>query len=463
MLAVIAIVGRPNVGKSTLFNRITKSRDAIVADQPGMTRDRKYGEAVIDDKKIILVDTGGIGEEETGIDDCMTHQSLQAMQEATKIIFLVDAQAGLMPGDQTIAKHLRQLQKPIYVVVNKVDGFDEDLITHDFYQLGLGEPFPVSAEHKRGVSHLMEDIVADLPATPDTLTPESGIKFAIIGRPNVGKSTLTNRILGEERVIVFDEPGTTRDSIYIPFDRREKRYTVIDTAGVRRRARVNETVEKFSVIKTLQAISDANVVVVLLDAQAEVANQDLSLIGYALHAGKAMVIAINKWDNLDQEQRAHIKKELERKLTFVDFADMHFISALHGTCVGDLFQSIDVAYEAATKDLSTSALTRVLERAIFAHQPPLVGSRRVKLRYAHAGGKNPPLIVVHGNQVEVLPRSYKRYLENTFRKAFNLRGTPVRMQFNQGDNPFKDQHNILTPRQKLKRQRLMKHVKKSKR
>lgn len=460
MLPVIALVGRPNVGKSTLFNRLTRTRDAIVADLPGLTRDRQYGEGVVGERPYIVIDTGGIGEEDLSIDSLMTAQSKQAMLEADIILFMVDGRSGLTAADEMIAKHLRQIQKNTVLVVNKIDGVDADVAAGDFYALGLGEPACIAASQGRGVLQLIDSVLAELPEQePVEEEAISGIKLAVIGRPNVGKSTLVNRMLGEERVVVFDMPGTTRDSIYIPMERRGKHYTLIDTAGVRRRGRIDFAVEKFSVIKTLQSIEESNVVIMLMDATENLTDQDLHLLSFAINAGKSIVIAINKWDGLDTDQKDLIKREIDRRLGFADFADCHFISALHGTGVGDLFTSVDKAYASATRKISTPELNRILERAIQSHQPPLVQGRRIKLRYAHAGGQNPPIIVIHGNQVASLPDAYKRYLENTFRKALKMVGTPVRIQLKSGDNPFKDKKNQLTDSQIKKRRRLMQHVK----
>ena len=462
MLPVIVIIGRPNVGKSSLFNYLTKSRDALVMDQPGVTRDRLYGHGQYDNHHFIVVDTGGIGEDERVIDQLTEEQALLAIAEADVVLFLVDARSGLTSTDQAIYQRCREGSKKLFVAANKVDGLkNEDVAIADFYRLGVNKIYPISITHNYGIYSLLNDMFETIPAGEKP--PENpGIKFAIIGRPNVGKSTLVNRILGEDRVIVLDEPGTTRDSIYIPFTRRDKDYTVIDTAGIRRRRNVSETIEKFSVIKTLKAINEAHVVVILFNAQEEILNQDLSLLGFALHEGRAVVIAINKWDGLDAAKRDWIKREIDRKLTFVDFARMHFISALHGTGVGDLFDSIEEAYDSSNKEISTSELNRALESALKTHQPPLVKGRRVKLRYAHMGAHNPPTIIIHGNQVAHLPESYKRYLINYFRKTFNLIGTPMRLFCEQGENPFKDKKNELTDRQVRKRRRLKKFIQKNK-
>lgn len=483
MTPVIALVGRPNVGKSTLFNRLTRTRDALVADFPGLTRDRKYGRAEIKGHEYIVIDTGGIDGSEEGIEGSMAEQSLQAIEEADIVLFLVDARAGAMPADYAIAKHLRSRQKATFLVANKIDGIDADSAIADFYALGIGEIHPIAASHGRGVStlienvldpifHFDEDVVLseddeqnDLPESyDDSVLDETDelinqpIKVAIVGRPNVGKSTLTNRILGEDRVVVYDMPGTTRDSIYIPMTRDEREYVLIDTAGVRKRGKVTETIEKFSVIKTLQAIEDANVVILVIDAREGISDQDLSLLGFIINSGRSLVIAVNKWDGLSQDVKEQIKNTLDDRLDFIDFARLHFISALHGSGVGNLFDSIQEAYDCATRRVNTAMLTRIMQMAQDDHQPPLVGGRRVKLKYAHAGGYNPPIVVIHGNQVTDLPDSYKRYLMNYFRRALKIIGTPIRIQFKEGANPFEGRKNSLTVAQQRKRRRLLKHV-----
>ncbi len=479
MLPVIALVGRPNVGKSTLFNRLTRSRDALVADYPGLTRDRKYGQAKYHGWQFILVDTGGISGDEHGIDAAMAEQSLLAIEEADVVFFLVDIRAGLTAADEAIAKHLRTQGKTTYLVVNKVDGVDGDSGSAEFYQLGLSSLHQIAAAHGRGVNQLLEVALDPLQAQFPTMqvveTEEEEelsaeeqleklqalpIKLAIVGKPNVGKSTLTNRILGEDRVVVYDMPGTTRDSIYIPMERDEQDYVLIDTAGVRKKGKISDAVEKFSVIKTLQAIEEANVVLLVIDAREGISDQDLSLLGFILNAGRALVLAVNKWDGLDIKVKDDIKRELDFRLGFIDFARLHFISALHGTGVGHLYESVQEAYQSATKRVNTSMLTRIMEMAQEDHQPPLVRGRRVKMKYAHAGGYNPPRVVIHGNQVDDLPDSYKRYLMNYFRKSLKVMGTPIQIEFREGSNPFQGKKNKLTQSQLRKRKRLMKHHKK---
>ena len=462
---VLALVGRPNVGKSTLFNRLTRSREALVADQPGLTRDRKFGEGKLGPCQYIVIDTGGLSEEKEGVDSLMAAQSWLAVEQADWVLFLVDARDGLLPGDEQIAQRLRQTGKHVSLVVNKIDGMDTDAALSDFYRLGIEQVYAIAAEHGRGVTSMMNDLLHDYAQSEEETEAESGetyagIKVAIIGRPNVGKSTLVNRILGEERVITFDMPGTTRDSIYLPFARDGQEYTLIDTAGVRRRGRINEAIEKFSVIKSLQAIEDAHVVVMLLDGQEGVTDQDASLLGFAIETGRALVIAINKWDGLSVDQKDKIRRELDIKLPFINFARVHFISALHGSGVGDLFTSIKQAYKAAMVEIPTPKLTRLLNDLVAANPPPLVRGHRIKLRYAHQGGKNPPIIIIHGNQTGSVPDSYRRYLINAFRQHLRLQGTPLRIEFKTGENPFKGKKNKLTPRQMAKRKRMVRHIKK---
>ena len=601
MTPVVALVGRPNVGKSTMFNRLTHSRDALVANFPGLTRDRKYGKAQVNGLEYIVIDTGGIDGSEEGIERMMAQQSYLAMTEADIIVFLVDARDGIAAGDQVIADHLRKLAKPVILAANKVDGIDADSYCAEFYSLAFGEVHQLAVAHGTGLTTLINDVLypelvkircqdpdfnprqeeeddaddsekdarvsfvfpkgripmfrddlsweyaplkavklqadvevrqhgqeimlsvyyrgrdlylqfsdnerlggadtcfyiqhiqdlpyCSLPEDPSEIderyaredaaadaaadgqeeadeaeTPEDEeIKFAIVGRPNVGKSTLTNRLLGENRVIVYDMPGTTRDSIYIPMEREGRKYVIIDTAGVRKRKKVTETVEKFSVIKTLKAVEDSHVVIQMIDARDGLTDQDLSMLGFILNAGRAVVIAVNKWDGLASDAKEHIRQELELRLGFVNFARIHFISALHGTGVGHLYESIQEAYRSATRRISTSCVTRLMIMAANEHQPPMVHGRRVKLKYAHTGGYNPPRIVIHGNQVNDLPDSYKRYLTNYFRQALKIVGTPVSLEFIEGANPYEGKTNKLTQSQIRKRRRLMKHVKSGKR
>ena len=462
MPPVIALVGRPNVGKSTLFNQLTRSRDALVADFAGLTRDRKYGEGKLGDTPYIVIDTGGISGDESGIDAAMAGQSMVAIDEADVVLLMVDGREGLHAGDEALVKALRQKEKSFHLVVNKIDGVGEDVAASDFYRLGLADLHTIAASHNRGVHRLISDVLAPLPvAQAADESHDHGIRIAVIGRPNVGKSTLVNRLLGEDRVVVFDQPGTTRDSIYIDYERRDQHYTLIDTAGVRRRKNVRESVEKFSIVKTLKAIADAHVTVLVMDAHEGIVEQDLHLLGQCIDAGRGLVVALNKWDGIDADERDWIKSELHRRLQFIDYADIHFISALHGTGVGHLYDSIHQAHKAATTALSTNKLTRILEDAVASHPPPLVNGRRIKLRYAHAGGQNPPIVVIHGSQTDALPASYSRYLAKTFRRVLELHGTPIRIELRTGENPYAGKRNKLTQRQVQRRRRLMSHIKKA--
>ncbi len=465
MHRVIALVGRPNVGKSTLFNRLTKTRNALVSDFPGLTRDRQYGIGKVGNRPYIVVDTGGLSGETDGIDVFMEHQVMIALEEASAVFFIVDAREGITPHDEVIGRRIRMLGKPVYILVNKAEGLPTDAVKADFFSLGLGEPIPISAAHGDNIHLLMGEALDELGLgdedemlSLDSLAP--GIRIAVVGRPNVGKSTLINRLVGEDRVIAFDMPGTTRDSIFVPFEQDEQQFTLIDTAGIRRRSRVNETVEKFSVIKAMQAMEAAHVVIVMFDGSEGITDQDLHLIAMALDSGRALVLAINKWDGLSSDQRADVKRQIDLRLQFVSYAEHHFISALHGSGVGLLLGMVKKVYAAATRVLPTPALTRVLQEAQFDHQPPLVRGRRLKMRYAHTGGHNPPIIIIHGNQLEDVPAAYTRYLEQRFRKAFQLQGTPVRIEYKTSENPFADRVNQLTPRQIARKKRLISHSKK---
>jgi GTP-binding protein len=448
MLPVIALIGRPNVGKSTLFNRLTRSRDALVADYPGLTRDRNYGFGKLGPIPYIVIDTGGVAGGEEGIEEAMVDQTVKALQEADIAIIMVDGRSGITAADEHVAELARKHAKKTWLAVNKAEGLEETTANADFYGLGLGDPVAISASHGDRISALMDAVLAEFEA------------IAIVGRPNVGKSTLANRLLGEERLVVFDSPGTTRDTVEVPFERNDRKYTLIDTAGIRRKARVSEAIEKFSIVKALQAIEKAHVVISVLDAQEGVTEQDVSLLGLVVERGRALVVVTNKWDGLSAEKRKKVRDDLERRLPFLDFAERITVSALHGTAVGDLLPAVERAYRAATRDLSTNELTRELEAAVMEHPTPLVRGRRIRLRYAHQGGRNPPVIVIHGNQTSKLPESYRRYLINRFRKAFKLKGTPVRLAFKTGKNPYEGKRNKLTPRQERKRARLMKRVKK---
>jgi len=464
MLPVIALIGRPNVGKSTLFNRLTRSRDALVADYPGLTRDRKYGFGKLGPVPYLAIDTGGVAGGEEGIEEAMVDQTIRALQEADVAIIMVDGRSGLTAADEHVAELARKHAKKTWLAVNKAEGLDEAMANSEFHALGLGEPIAVSAAHGDRVAAMMEDVLSsfELPETEEEDEEEEDreLKIAVIGRPNVGKSTLINRLLGEDRLVVFDQPGTTRDSVAVPFERNDRKYVLIDTAGIRRKARVHASIEKFSIVKALQAIEQAQVVISVLDAQEGVTEQDVSLLGLVMERGRALVVVTNKWDGLSSDHRKKVRDDLERRLPFLDFAERITISALHGTAVGDLLPAVERAYNAAMRDMSTKELTNELEAAIIAHPTPLVRGRRIKLRYAHQGGRNPPLIVIHGNQTDRVPESYRRYLINRFRKTFKLKGTPVRLAFRTGKNPFEGRRNILTPRQERKRKRLMKKVKK---
>lgn len=449
MKPTLVLVGRPNVGKSTLFNRLTKTRDALVHDLPGLTRDRHYGHGRMGEKPFLVVDTGGFEPVvETGILAEMAKQTMQAVAEGDVVVFLVDGRAGLTPQDAIIAEKLRRAGRPVLLAVNKTEGMNRGVVSAEFFELGLGEPVPISGAHGEGVRDLVELALESFPLEAEEEGAENHPKIAIIGRPNVGKSTLVNTFVGEERVIAFDQPGTTRDSIYVDFERGGRPYTLIDTAGVRRKGRVIEAIEKFSVIKTLQAIEDANVVVLVLDARQEISDQDAHLAGFVLEAGRALVVAVNKWDGLDAYQREQIKRELARRMEFLSFARFHFISALRGDGVGAVIKSVDAAYAAAMAKLATPRLTRVLQDAVMQQQPARSGNFRPKLKYAHQGGSNPPIIVIHGNHTEGVTDAYKRYLENIFRTVFNLQGTPLRVEFKSGHNPFESRTpKPVTPRQ----------------
>ena len=466
MLPVIALIGRPNVGKSTLFNRLTRSRDAIVADYPGLTRDRQYGFGKLGPIPYLVIDTGGVAGGEMGIEELMVDQTVRALEEADAAIIMVDGRAGLTAADEHVAELARKNAKKTWLVANKAEGLDTAIATGEFHALGIGEPLAISAAHGDRVKALIDAVLADFDVEEDAEEAaeeeddDRELRIAVVGRPNVGKSTLINRLIGEDRLVVFDQPGTTRDSVSVPFERNDRKYELIDTAGIRRKSKVHEAIEKFSIVKALQAIERAQVVISVLDAHEGVTEQDVSLLGLVMERGRALVVVSNKWDGMTASDRKHVRDELDRRLPFLDFAERISISALHGTAVGDLLPAVERAYRAATRDLSTTELTRELEAAVTAHPPPLVRGRRIRLRYAHQGGRNPPVIVIHGNQTEKVPESYRRYLINRFRKVFKLKGTPVRLAFKTSENPFKGRRNKLTPHQERKRNRLMKRVKK---
>jgi len=463
MLPIVAIVGRPSVGKSTLFNALTRTRAAIVADVPGVTRDRQYGYARVGRVPCVLIDTGGLIEHPKGIEAQIRVQTERAIAEADRLILVADARAGSTAQDEFIARELRRAGKPVVLALNKAEGLDEELISADFHRLGLGVPSAIAASHGEGVRELLDRVLDDLepsvelsgeasagafagasgeappgkPATAQTAADErDAIRVAVIGRPNVGKSTLVNRLIGEERVIANEQPGTTRDSILVPFERDGRRFVLVDTAGVRRRAQVQDPVERASVARTLQAIAEAHVVILVLDAHDSVGEQDASVLGQALDRGRVILIAVNKWDGIAPEQREQIRRQLGLKLDFVPFAPLHFISARHGTGVGELVRDVVRGYEGAMREMPTAEVTRTLERAVAAHQPPLVHGRRIRLRYAHQGGRNPPRVVIHGNQTASVPEAYRRFLANVFRERFDLYATPVAIEFRTDVNPY---------------------------
>ncbi len=439
MLPTLALVGRPNVGKSTLFNRLTKTRDALVADQPGLTRDRHYGHGRLGKRPFLVVDTGGFEPQaKDGIEHEMARQAEAAIAEADALLFIVDGRTGLAPQDKMIAERLRRSGQRLHLVVNKAEGMNRDVVAAEFHEIGCGEPRVISSAHGDGVRELLERVLADFPEDEPEGVEETGPRVAIVGRPNVGKSTLVNTLLGEERMIAFDMPGTTRDAIATPFERNGRRYTLIDTAGLRRKGRVFEAIEKFSVVKTLQAIEAANVVVLMVDASQDISDQDAHIAGFCIEAGRALVLAVNKWDAIDAYRRDQIKQDIQRKLNFLGFARTHYVSALKGQGVAGVLQSVDKAYAAAMVKLTTPKLTRVLLDAVQKQAPPRHGNVRPKLRYAHQGGSNPPVIVIHGNALEHVPPSYVRYLEHVYMEAFRLQGTPLSIQFKISKNPYVD-------------------------
>ena len=468
MLPVIAIVGRPNVGKSTLFNRLTGTRDAIVADYPGLTRDRRYGTARRHGARFIVVDTGGLTGDSEDLATRVGDQVRRALDEADRIVLLADARAGRTAADDAIADRVRRLGKPVVLAVNKTDGLDERTAVTEFHALGLDTPTPISAAHGRGITALVRTLVpegedapdadGDAEAEAETLGGRGAVRIAIIGRPNAGKSTLVNRLLGEDRVITDDAPGTTRDSVFVPFERGGRPFVLIDTAGLRRRSRVSDVVEKLSAIKALQAIEAANVAILVLDAGEGVSEQDARLLGYLLDAGRALVIAINKWDRLEPGMRTAARDAVSRRLGFIDFSAVHAISALRGEGLGAVMRSVEEAWVAATTRMTAGKLTRILQDATIRHPPPMVRGRRIKLRYAHQGGINPPIVVIHGNSAEETPEPYARYLARAVRTRFGLRGTPLRIEFRSGENPYAGRRNKLTPRQARHRKRLLRHA-----
>lgn len=458
MLPAVALVGRPNVGKSTLFNRLTATRDALVADYPGLTRDRRYGIGRAADRKFIVIDTGGLAASDSDAMTALVAEQVEiAIEEADAVVLVVDHKSGLTLEDSAIAERLRKVGKPVVIAVNKAEGVAGELAEAEFHSLGLGAPVRIAALHGHGVDELLRRALAGFPAAaPDEpATEEQGPKVAVIGRPNVGKSTLINRLIGEKRLITSPEPGTTRDSILVPCERDGKKFVLVDTAGIRRRARVSEAIEKYSVVQSLQAIEDAGAVIAVLDARDNVTDQDVHLIGLAAERGRALAIAINKWDGMGNHERKLVEREVARRLDFVAYASLHYVSALHGSGIAELVKAALVAYRNAGAELTTRRLNRVLEDALQVNPPPLVRGRQVRLRYAHQGGRYPPVIVVHGTQAERLPDHYKRYLENSFREALKLRGTPVRVELRTTENPFAGRRNKLTPRQAKHKKRML--------
>ncbi|MGH8516491.1 MAG: ribosome biogenesis GTPase Der [Panacagrimonas sp.] len=455
-LPVFVLVGRPNVGKSTLFNRFTGTRDALVADFPGLTRDRQYGFGTFEDRRFIVVDTGGLMPESSDpLAGLAEEQARIALEDADQILFLTDALAGRHGSDAEIARLLRRTGKPVQLLVNKAEGRDKATAAGDFFELGLGDPRPVSAQHGDGLAALLRELLAGVEPNIEAPRGDDEVRVAVVGRPNVGKSTLVNRLVGEERVVAADQPGTTRDAIRVPFDYEGRPFVLIDTAGVRRRARVEETIEKFSVIKTLQAIEQAHVVIMMVDAQHDIGEQDARLMGLVAEAGRAMVLAVNKWDHLKSDEREQVRYQVTLKMPYLDYVPTHYIAARHGSGLGELMIAVQDAFEGATIEMPTPELTRILERSVEAHNPPAVLGRRIKLRYAHQSGRNPPKIMIHGNQTEKLPVAYRRYLVNEFRAHFKLKGVPLQVEFKTGDNPFKDKKNKLTPRQIASRKRMI--------
>jgi len=463
MLPVVAIVGRPNVGKSTIFNALTRTRDALVADMPGVTRDRQYGISDVGDRPCVLVDTGGLVAKAEGIDYLTARQVHQAIEESQLVLFVVSARDGLTLEDQEIARLLREHNRPVLLIGNKIDGTNPDIALADFAMLGMGPALAVAASHRQGMTNLMEEAAEILPPVEEdgegAEEDKDRLRLTIVGRPNVGKSTLVNRMLGEERVMAFDQPGTTRDTISTFMEQGGIKYELIDTAGVRRRSRVTDMVEKFSVIKALQAINRAHVVVLMLDATEGLTDQDTTLLGHILQQGRALVIAMNKWDGMEEYDRKQVLSEMDRRLQYVPWARQIRLSALHGSGLKELYRAVKEAWRSATIDMPTPELTRVLLKAFEAHQPPMSQGRTSRLRFAHAGGNCPPRIIIHGNRTDAIPASYKRYLENVFIRHFKLRGTPLQIEFRSGSNPFKDNKNKLTPRQMAKRKRLKKFTK----
>ncbi len=460
MLPAVALIGRPNVGKSTLFNQLTRSRDALVADFPGLTRDRRYGFGSHDGHAFLVVDTGGLGDEDGELRSLAARQTEVALEEADAVVFVVDHKDGLTAADERVAEQLRSANKPVTVAVNKSEGLGPEIAEAEFHSLGLGAPVSIAALHGRRIGELMTRVLVPFDSVDagELDDSQSGPHVAVVGRPNVGKSTLINRLLGSARLVTSAEPGTTRDSVFVPCQRDDKNFVLVDTAGIRRRARVNEVIEKFSVVQSLRAIEEAGVVILLVDAREGITDQDSHLIGLVVERGRAITIGVNKWDNLEYAQRRQVNAQIDRKLEFVSFARITHLSALHGSGINDVIAAALDAYADAGRDLPTPQLNAILERAMIAHPPPLVAGRRVRLRYAHQGGRHPPIIVIHGNRVERLPGHYQRYLINFFRRTLKLEGAPLRLEFKSGDNPYAGRRNTPTRRQLKRRQRVIRHA-----
>ena len=460
MLPAVALIGRPNVGKSTLFNQLTRSRDALVADFPGLTRDRRYGFGSHDGHAFLVVDTGGLGDEDGELRSLAARQTEVALEEADAVVFVVDHKDGLTAADERVAEQLRSANKPVTVAVNKSEGLGPEIAEAEFHSLGLGAPVSIAALHGRRIGELMTRVLVPFESVDagELDDSQSGPHVAVVGRPNVGKSTLINRLLGSARLVTSAEPGTTRDSVFVPCKRDDKNFVLVDTAGIRRRARVNEVIEKFSVVQSLRAIEEAGVVILLVDAREGITDQDSHLIGLVVERGRAITIGVNKWDNLEYAQRRQVNAQIDRKLEFVSFARITHLSALHGSGINDVIAAALDAYADAGRDLPTPQLNAILERAMIAHPPPLVAGRRIRLRYAHQGGRHPPIIVIHGNRVERLPGHYRRYLINFFRRTLKLEGAPLRLEFKSGDNPYAGRRNTPTRRQLKRRQRVIRHA-----
>jgi len=464
MKQIVAIVGRPNVGKSTLFNNLTSTRNALVADRPGMTRDRQYGVAHHNSNSFLVIDTGGIGEKNDGDKEILkliTKQTMVAASEASLLVWMVDGRTGLTNIDEILASELRKLNKPIFLVINKLEGDLSSSVINDFYKLGLESIWPISSKRGDGIDSLLDAITKKLPPPiEDKLEEKENTRVSILGKPNVGKSTLINKIIGEDRLLTFNEPGTTRDSIEVKITRNGKNFVLIDTAGIRRKNKVNDTVEKFSVLKSLEAIESANIIILVIDGKEGVTEQDSRLLGMIQDSGKSVIIAVNKWDSIEKEEADRVKSELNRKFSFIDYAEYHYISALNGIGINNLFKKINAIKKSTDINFTTSHLTKMMEEAVLKHPPKIINGRRIKLRYMHLGTTDPIRLIIHGNQTKSIPSSYKKYLSKALGKSLNLLATPVLIEFKNSDNPFKGKKNILSKRQINKRRRLIKYNKK---